>query len=194
MADSTHLIVVEIGLLVAVLIAAYTDLRWRKIYNWLTGPVFLLGVTLWVVWAGWRGFSLAMIGGLVGFVPFYLLVLLGGMGMGDAKLLGALGALVGWPAILPLLLCVGVAGGVIALGRALWRGRFLRTLSSTAATLWPWRSRKGEPERGGEDRGKDNTGENEEAPPSASGQWLPYGLAIAVGALWFIARNHGIVP
>ena len=47
---------------------------------------------------------------------------LGGLGGGDVKLLGALGAWLGVTNVVWLALYTGVAGGVLALVVALWRG------------------------------------------------------------------------
>src|SRR5687768_12531749 len=50
------------------------------------------------------------------------------MGAGDVKLMAGVGAFVGFPAILGALLCIFIAGGVLAIAIAAWR-RSLRRLA-----------------------------------------------------------------
>lgn len=92
---------------------AATDLRTRRIPNVLTGAV-LLGGILWAVFSG-GGIGSALGGAAIAGGPFILLWLLGGGGAGDAKMMLALGAWVGPAGALPLVLAVGVVGGVVSL-------------------------------------------------------------------------------
>ena len=96
---------IAVGTLFGVLVtAAITDWKTGKIYNWLTIPAMVVGLVFWTA-AGADG-ALSSLGQsalslVVGFVPFALIVALGGMGGGDAKLLGAVGALCGdWRCVL----------------------------------------------------------------------------------------------
>jgi prepilin peptidase CpaA len=84
-------------------IAAVTDWKWEKIFNWLTYPAMLLGFGMALAigyWQGHGGFAGAMQGlgqsalafGLT-IIPLTVLFLLGGFNGGDAKLLAALGAI-----------------------------------------------------------------------------------------------------
>ena len=77
------------------LIAIYYDVRWRRIPNWLTYPAMLLGFIVHGITEGWNGVLSSgggMAVGLIIFLIFYLLRLMGG---GDVKLMAAMGALVG---------------------------------------------------------------------------------------------------
>ena len=93
------------GVLVVVLLTAVlTDVRTGKIPNWLTYPAVLAGLAIWAVggafdagltgagWGLWASFA----GLLVGFLPMMFAFYLGGIGGGDAKLAGAIGALARW--------------------------------------------------------------------------------------------------
>lgn len=113
---------------VAATIAVASDLRSRRIPNWLTLATFILGVVVNAYLAGWGGALGAVFGagvGLVLLLPFYAIH---AMGAGDVKLLAALGAVLGLPAILTVAVYGALVGGVMSaliLGR---RGRLLLTL------------------------------------------------------------------
>lgn len=81
----------------AALIAAafVTDIRTMRIPNLLTGAGFLLGLGYHGATAGWNGAGSALAGAAAGFVPLFLLHLMKGIGAGDVKLFGALGAWLG---------------------------------------------------------------------------------------------------
>jgi prepilin peptidase CpaA len=94
----------------AILVFAYTatamitDLRARRIPNWLTvsslvGALLFHGVT-----GGWSGLGHALGGFAVGFGFLLVLWLIGGAGGGDVKLTGALGAWLGASTTLLVLL------------------------------------------------------------------------------------------
>ena len=83
-------------------ISAVTDVRNGKIYNVVTYPAILLGIVghgivswLWPDQPG-LGLSDALVGFAVGFGALGLAWLAGVIGGGDAKLMGAVGALAGW--------------------------------------------------------------------------------------------------
>lgn len=83
----------EIAVLIVVLIAAITDVRTRKIYNWLTFPAAGIGIILNFVLIGWQE-GLWSIGGWFIGVAIMVFPSMGkNMRFGDAKLMGAIGAL-----------------------------------------------------------------------------------------------------
>ena len=96
---------IAFGLLtIVLLIAAVTDFRCGKIYNWLTLPAMLVGLIYWLV-AGLlghdKGITTALFGLACGLIPFGFLALRGWLGGGDAKLMGAVGALsASWECVL----------------------------------------------------------------------------------------------
>lgn len=88
---------------VVLVIASYTDVRYGTIYNWLTYPAVLIGLAGHTVLGGLAGldaFRLGLAGSAAGlaagFLPLMLVWLAGGIGGGDAKLMGVVGALTGW--------------------------------------------------------------------------------------------------
>lgn len=96
-------------------IATFTDLRSRRIPNWLVVPFLVAGVAV-SVWAhGWTGLAQSLAGLATGAVLFGVLFLLGGMGMGDVKLCAAVGAWIGPVQLLFALLITAMVGGAMAL-------------------------------------------------------------------------------
>ncbi len=122
-------------LLVVAVTCAVTDLWKGKIYNAVTYPAMALGVALGLVLHGLPGLWSALAGFAVGFFPAFVLFALGGMGGGDVKLLGAIGAIAGAIAATETLLLAFVFGGLFALGKLAWHGRLFSTLWRTLRTL-----------------------------------------------------------
>jgi prepilin peptidase CpaA len=84
--------------------ALATDLKWRRIPNKLTVPAFLAAVVFYTAAYGQRGLWFSLAGFLLGFGMLLVLWLLGGGGGGDVKLMGALGAWLGWQKTLYVLI------------------------------------------------------------------------------------------
>lgn len=93
---STHDIVTLVAAGVFTLIAAMTDLKFRKIPNKLTVPFCVAGLIFQTVMGGWLGMQDALLGFVVGFGVLFILFAVGGGGGGDVKLMGALGVWLGW--------------------------------------------------------------------------------------------------
>src|SRR5262245_16733167 len=94
--------------------AAVSDFRFRRIPNWLTVPMFVLGLVFHAVVGGWAGSGTGLIdsglkssllGFFVGFGTLFALWLIGGGGGGDVKLMGALAVWLGYPLVLLVLIC-----------------------------------------------------------------------------------------
>lgn len=135
-------------------IAMITDIRFRRIPNWLTAGSVVLGLLLQARASGLEGLAMAIFGtclGLSVLFPFYLLRV---MGAGDVKLLAGLGALVGPHTLVSIVIFSALAGGVIAAIMLARRGRLLLTLRSMLLR---------------------------QSPPSLSGATAPYAVAIAAG-------------
>jgi prepilin peptidase CpaA len=122
-------------LLAVAVICAVTDLWKGKIYNAITYPAMAVGVVLALIQHGAPGIFHAVGGFAVGFFPAFVLFALGGMGGGDVKLLGAIGAIAGAIAATETLILAFVFGGLFALGQLAWHGRLFATLGRTLRTL-----------------------------------------------------------
>ena len=75
--------------------AAVSDFRTRRVPNWLTLPAALGGLAFHTFAPQGWGFTTSLAGLAVGFALLLIPFLLGGGGMGDVKLLAALGAWLG---------------------------------------------------------------------------------------------------
>ena len=175
----------DLMLLVLVVGAASTDLAIRKIPNLLLlaawGGVFglhLSGATP----AGSAGTALA--GAAIGFALFIPLYALRGMAAGDVKLMATVGLFLGPGQTIHACIIAWCAGGVMALLIILvtrrWRLAWAN-LRRLLATLLPLPLMMRLPV---------GPAPGDTAPPSAGS--MPYGLAIAISALWLLGqRYHG---
>lgn len=124
------------GLLAVVLgTAVVTDLAWRRVYNWLTFPAIVLCLAANTYLHSWAGLGFGVLGLVVGGLIFLPACLWGGMGDGDIKLMGALGAGLGWVFALNAALYTALAGGVLALAVLIARGELVSTLGRMARWL-----------------------------------------------------------
>jgi len=100
--------------LIVLAIATFTDLRSRRIPNWLVLPFMIAGIFVSPWLHGRHGIGQSLSGLALGAVLFGVLYLMGGMGMGDVKLCAAIGAWIGPEQLLFALLVTGIAGGIMA--------------------------------------------------------------------------------
>jgi prepilin peptidase CpaA len=126
-------IVMVAGLLV--LLAVYSDIRWRKIPNCLTLPAIALGFFSNFLGNSWNGLVFAFLGLLLGTGLLVLPYLFGGMGGGDVKLMGALGAMLGSYAVLNIFLYTTLAGGAIGIVVAIANKSFVVILKKVWVLL-----------------------------------------------------------
>jgi prepilin peptidase CpaA len=167
----------EALLVLVVLVAAVYDIRYRRIPNWLSLGGVLLGVALNAfLYQGWPGLRLSLQGLGMGFGVYFLLYMLRAMGAGDVKLMGAVGAIVGWRDWFGTFLITAIIGGMIALILVALRGRVQKTLWNVGFILSELKS--GRPAYMGKE-------ELDVRSPKALG--LPHGAVIAVGTIFFLA-------
>lgn len=110
-----------IVVLIWVAVAAWTDLRERKLYNWNTYSGMLIGLAM----HAWPGSPLALTDSLAGWLACGLLMLLCfvlmPVGGGDVKLLAMLGAGLGLEDGLTALLWTCTLGAISALASVIWQ-------------------------------------------------------------------------
>ncbi len=129
-------------MVIAVVIAAVTDLRTGKIRNWTTYSAIAIGLVGHTLFSGLGGGDsatmpeLGLIGsaaGLaVGFGPMLLAWLAGGIGGGDAKLMAGVGALAGWEFAVDAMFYGFAVAAVMALVVMIRHGLF----KSTMGRIW----------------------------------------------------------
>src|SRR5580700_3071936 len=122
------------GAVILSLAAGWTDLRSRRIPNWLTVPGLLIGVTASTVVSGWSGLANSLKGAAVGLALLLPFVLLRSLGAGDWKLAGALGAFAGLR-IFDLLLGSIFVAGLMAVALIIYKRRVLQTLRNIGHIL-----------------------------------------------------------
>lgn len=163
-------------LLLVLLVAAMTDLRTFRIPNLITMPFAVGALTYYSVLYGYAGtlFSLAGLG--MGILLLLVPYLLGGLGGGDVKLMGMVGAFLGPKAVFSAFLFIAIIGGIYSISVFLLHrkifGNFFTTMRAAFYEFLLTRKISPGPEalRSGRPR-------------------LKYGLAIAFGTGLFIVTQ-----
>src|SRR5262249_46002035 len=131
---------------VALVALAAKDIESRRLPNRITIPVAAAALVLRALFER-SHLGEVVLAGLIAFLGFYVLALLlrGGFGMGDVKLAGMLGCLLG-EAVIPALVIGVLAGGLWALGLVLAGrpglgssiayGQFLAAGGAVAILFW----------------------------------------------------------
>ena len=155
-------LVALITLAAMLVVTSYAELKNNRIPNWITLPGLLVGLLAGYL-PGGITLGQSVVGFGVGFGFLFVFYMFGGMGGGDVKLMGAVGALMGYPMILSVLMFTALIGGAMGVAVLIWNQRALR---SVLTHLNPFRRAPIEPTA-------------EEAPKPS----IPYGLAIIAGCL-----------
>jgi prepilin peptidase CpaA len=108
--------------------AGWLDWRMRRIPNWLTVPGLAIGVAANSFAWGWPGMKAALEGAGLGLALLLPFVLLRGLGAGDWKLMGALGAWFGPSRLVVVLLGTVFIAGAMAIFQMVRYGRVTETL------------------------------------------------------------------
>jgi prepilin peptidase CpaA len=152
-------------LVVTATTAVVTDLKLRKIHDLLTYPAMALclGLRLWFEGVG--DLEKGLLSGLAGLAATVLwfggfAIAKKGMGWGDVKLAGVMGAAFGMPLTLAAMLFVSVVGAFQAVVSLIWAGALSDTVRGVLA----------------------RKADGQSANPVKRN--IPYGVAIALGSFW----------
>jgi prepilin peptidase CpaA len=129
----------QLAPLLVAAIACGTDLKSRRIPNWLTLGAAAGAFGFFLAGNGWHGLAWSAGGWTVGLAMFFPFFLLRGIGGGDIKLVAALGAWVGASGAMWLGLYAAIAGGPIALVMALSRGYTKQAFANMWGLFGFWR-------------------------------------------------------
>jgi prepilin peptidase CpaA len=166
----------NILLILLLLICVVTDLRERKIYNKILLPFFIISLTYHFFADGFSGLSASFLGALVGLSILLIPYFMGGMGAGDVKLLAVIGGIKGISFVLMTALYMAMVGGIIGLCILLFRKGVVNRLKQTVyffscmvqGVKIPYVLDK-----------------------DALSTTYPYGVAIAVGAIYEVWKSTG---
>jgi prepilin peptidase CpaA len=167
--------IIVVPAVVFALIAGWMDWRTRRIPNWLTVPGLLIGLSINAWIGGWAGVKASLLGAGLGLLVLLPFVFLRSLGAGDWKLAGALGAFVGWQALVTLLIGSIFVAGVMALGLVIYKRRFKQTLRN----IWGMLASMVTLHLPGAEVSLDN-------PESLK---IPYGVALALTTVLFGVRR-----
>jgi prepilin peptidase CpaA len=127
--------------LIALIIATASDLRSRRIPNWLVFPLLVSGLIVSGITGGWHGVEQSALGIFLAAAALGIFYLLGAMGMGDVKLCAAIGAWIGPSQLGLALVMTGFAGGVIAFVWAVCGGFLRESLDGAGDLIFGLRGR-----------------------------------------------------
>jgi prepilin peptidase CpaA len=151
-------------LAVMLTIAVYTELKESRIPNWLTLSGMAAGLLIGYLHGNM--FFMSSLGGLaIGFGFMFIFYLFNGVGGGDVKLMGAVGALMGVDLVKPALFYTTFIGAFLAVMIVIWRRDFWLRIGQGVRQMAFWRKEK------------------KEQMVKLSPVTVPYGIAIATGCL-----------
>lgn len=122
-------------LIILLILSLYFDLTRKKIPNFLTFPVMIWGLAYYTFSGGLGGFLFSIKGLLLGAAIFFIPFALGGMGGGDVKLMGAIGAVKGAAFVFQAAVFTALCGGILAVIVLIINGRLLKTMKKVLGML-----------------------------------------------------------
>lgn len=162
----------------ALVISVVTDVLRREILDVVTYPLMGVALGARLYTEGWGDLEHGVLSGLVSGVGLAVLLLpaalRGRMGWGDVKLMGGVGAVLGFPAVMAAAAFISLVGALQAVVTLLWQGAVWDTLA-TVVRRWAARMR---------------LASADDARPAPQ-RHIPYGVAIALGTFWALWWQHG---
>ncbi|MEN8122912.1 MAG: A24 family peptidase [Bacteroidota bacterium] len=163
----------QIYMSIILILAGIIDYKKQKIPNYLTFPTVITAFIYHCYLTGMDGLLFSISGMFTGFALLIIPYIMGGMGAGDVKLLGALGAFVGYKSIIFIFLFTALFGGVYAILIYIRFEKslkvFLKKAFNTVLSIVLTKKYDLEPENKGKSKPK-----------------LCYGIAIALGGFLYM--------
>ena len=128
--------------LIVLAVATFTDLRYRRIPNWLVLPFLLVGIAVSGWLHGWHGIGQSIAGMGVGVLIYGILYWMAGMGAGDVKLCAAIGAWIGPGQLFIALVITAIVGGIMALCWAAYGGFLGELITGAGELVFDWKASK----------------------------------------------------
>jgi prepilin peptidase CpaA len=161
------------------LVAAAWDIRFKRIPNWLTFPSMIVALSFYVIAGGFQGLLFSQQGAVVGMAILIIPYLMRGMGAGDVKLIGVVGAFLGAGKVVLALLWTALVGGLYAIILMIYYVSLKRTLRPHLSAVCSCQ------------------GSGEISPPSNAMVKKPslcYGVAIAIGTMLSLTVRIPLLP
>jgi prepilin peptidase CpaA len=127
---------INIVLIFFLIACIYSDVRYRKIFNWLTMPVVVLGVGGNGLLYGMSGVETSLFGFVTGFLVLFIFYVMGGVGAGDIKFMAAVGSLKGASFVLMGGMYGAILAGAAAGAVLIVRGKFFLKIGEIGAALF----------------------------------------------------------
>lgn len=173
-----------------VIIAAYFDLKERKIPNKITFPAMIWGIVFLTVISGLKGLQTGIVGCLFGFAVFFIPFAMGFMGGGDVKMMAAIGSMLGWHQSALVVVYTAITGGIIVIVMAIYKKQLKRIVLATVGLILNPILKKIYIMTSNNKilslQNKLSTHKFERKK-----EYIPYGLALAIGTLLTIS---GVIP
>lgn len=126
--SSTIVLAREAVLIPLAVLITYYDTRYRRIPNAFVLGTLISGLAVNAICFGWAGLGNSLTGCLFAFGLMLAVRFFTGLGAGDVKLFGAIGALIGAPHVLKTFVFVVILGGALAVCAMLRTGTARQTL------------------------------------------------------------------
>ena len=172
-------------------IAVWFDYRERRIPNYLVFTGMIAGLVIGMISGGVKGLAWSALGMLAGIAILFVPFAMGGMGAGDVKLLGAIGAILGAKGALFSMLYGAIAGGLISIIILAKHGRLKVVLISILVWLAGFIGYVIPGSIGRGLRTFQHTRSHDYLPKS--GLSIPYSVAIAIGLVVAVIADFQVI-
>ena len=125
-------------MLILLILVSITDLRSRRIPNWLVFPFLGAGLIVSAWLHGREGIGQSLTGVALAVAICGVFYWLGGLGAGDVKLCAAIGAWIGPHQLFIAQIATGVVGGIWVLAWAVYAGFAADLFESTGNLVFGW--------------------------------------------------------